>query len=42
MTTDIKLSKAQISRIMKSGEFLGKMLGKLGKKNIVRPCYSFA
>ena len=29
MSTDIKLSKAQISKIIKSGGFLGKILGSL-------------
>ena len=32
MSTDIRLRKAQISKIIQSGEFLGKTLGKLGKK----------
>ena len=41
MSTDIRLSKAQISKIIQSGRFLGKKLGKLGKKSIVRPCCSF-
>ena len=30
MSTDIKLSKAQISKIIKSGGFLGSLLSKLG------------
>ena len=29
MSTDIKLSKAQISKIVKSGGFLGRLLGPL-------------
>ena len=29
MSTDIKLSKAQISKIIQSGGFLGKLLGPL-------------
>ena len=29
MSTDIKLSKAQISKIIRSGAFLGSLLGKL-------------
>ena len=29
MTTDIKLSKAQVKKIIESGGFLGKLLGKL-------------
>ena len=32
MSTDIRLRKAQISKIIQSGGFLGKTLGKLGKK----------
>ena len=32
LLTDIKLSKAQISKIIQSDRFLGKTLGKLGKK----------
>ena len=32
MLTDIKLSKAQISKIIQSGGFLGSWLAKLGKK----------
>ena len=31
MSTDIKLYKAQISKIIQSGEFLGKLLGPLLK-----------
>ena len=43
MSTDIKLSKAQISKIIVSGGFLGKLLGPLLKtglpliKNIIKP-----
>ena len=43
MSTDIKLSKAQISKIIQSGEFLGKLLGPLLKtglpliKNVIKP-----
>ena len=43
MSTDIKLSKAQISKIIQSGGFLGKLLGPLLKtglpliKNIIKP-----
>ena len=29
MSTDIKLSKAQISKIIQSGEFLGSLLSKI-------------
>ena len=32
MSTDIRLSKAQIFKIIRSGGFLAKMLNKLGKK----------
>ena len=32
MSTDIKLSKAQISKIIQSGWSLGSWLGDLGKK----------
>ena len=34
MSTDIKLSKAQISKIIKSGGFLGKILGLLLKAGL--------
>ena len=43
MSTDIKLSKAPISKIIKSGGFLGKLLGPLLKtglpliKNVIMP-----
>ena len=43
MSTDIKLSKAQIKKIIKSGGFLGKLLGPLLKtglpllKSVVKP-----
>ena len=43
MSTDIKLSKAQISKIIQSGRFLGKLLGPLLKtglpsiKKIIKP-----
>ena len=40
MSTDIKLGKAQISKISQSGEYLGSWLEDLGKKaltNIVIP-----
>ena len=30
MATDIKLSKAQIKKLIQSGEFLGNLLSKLG------------
>ena len=42
MSTDIKLSKAQISKIIQSGGFLGKLLGPLLKtglpliKNVIK------
>ena len=43
MSTDLKLSKAQISRIIQSGRFLGRLLGPLLKiglpliKNVIKP-----
>ena len=43
MSTDIKLSKAQISKIIQSGGFLGRFLGPLLKtelpliKNVIKP-----
>ena len=43
MSTDIKLSKAQISKISQSGAFLGKLLGPLLKtglpllKSVIKP-----
>ena len=43
MSTDIKLPKAQISKIIQSGGFLGKLLGPLLKtgfpliKNVIKP-----
>ena len=43
MSTDIKLSKAQISKVIKSGGFLGKLLGPLLKtgfpllKSVMKP-----
>ena len=43
MSTDIKLSKPQISKIIQSGGFLGKLLGPLLKtglpliKNVIKP-----
>ena len=43
MTTDIKLSKAQMSKIIQSGGFLGKLLGLLLKtgfpllKSVIKP-----
>ena len=43
MSTDIKLSKAQISKIIQSGGFLGKLLGPLLKtglpllKSVIKP-----
>ena len=43
MSTDVKLSKAQISKIIQSGGFLGKLLGPLIKtglpliKNVIKP-----
>ena len=43
MPTDLKLSKAQINKIIQSGEFLSKLLGPLLKtglpliKNVIKP-----
>ena len=43
MSTDLKLSKAQISKIIKSGGFLSRLLGPLLKtglpliKNVIKP-----
>ena len=43
LSTDLKLSKGQISKIIQSGEFLGKLLGSLLKiglpliKNVIKP-----
>ena len=43
LSTDIKLSKAQISKMIQSGEFLGTFLGSLLKtglplmKNVIKP-----
>ena len=43
LSTDIKLSKTQISKIIQSGGFLGKLLGPLLKtgvpliKNVIKP-----
>ena len=43
MSTDLKLSKVQISKIIQSGEFLGSLLSKLMKvaiplaKNVLSP-----
>ena len=36
MSTDIKLSKAQISKKIQSGGSFGSWLGKLGKKSITK------
>ena len=43
LSTDIKLSKTQLSKMIKSGEFLGRLLGSLLKtglsllKNVIKP-----
>ena len=34
MSTDIKLSKAQISKIIQSGEFVGSLLSKIAGKKV--------
>ena len=36
MSTDVKLSKAQISKIIRSGGFFGSCLGNLGKKALTK------
>ena len=41
MATDMKLIKAEISKMIQSGGFLSKALGKLGKESIARPCCPF-
>ena len=44
-STDINLSKTQLSKIVQSGGFLGRLLGPLLKtglslmKNIIKPCF---
>ena len=42
MSTDTKLSKAQISKIIKSGGSFGSWLGNLCKKSTSKYCYSFS
>ena len=43
LSTDIKLSKTQLSKVIQSGEFLGRVLGSLLKtglpliKNVIKP-----
>ena len=41
MSTDIKLSRAELSKIIQSGGFLGKTICNLDKKRFIRPCCSF-
>ena len=41
MSTDIKLSKAQISKTIQSGRFLGSQLSELGKKVVTDLSISF-
>ena len=41
MSTDIKLSKAQLSKIIKSGGLFGKMMGNLVKKSVNRSHWFF-
>ena len=41
MSTEIKLTKAQISKILQSGESFGSCIGNLGKKITNKCCYSF-
>ena len=44
ISTDLKLSRAQIFKIIQSGGFLGRLLGPLPKtglpliKNVIKPC----
>ena len=40
--TDIKLSKAQLSKIIQSGVFLGNMMSNLGNKSANKPCCFFS
>ena len=35
MSTDIKLSKAQLAKIIQLGGFLGNMMGNFGKKTLI-------
>ena len=42
MSTDIKLSKAQLSRVIKSSGFLGNMIDNLGKKSLMKLAISLA
>ena len=35
MSTDVKLSKAQLAKIIQLGGFLGNMMGNLGKKTLI-------
>ena len=42
MSTDIKLSKAQISKIIRSCEFFGSWLGNLRKKALTNVAISLA
>ena len=41
MSTDIKLSKAQLSKIIKSGGLFGNMMGNLVKKCVNRSHWFF-
>ena len=42
MSTDIKLSKAQISKIIQSGQSFGSWLGNLDKKALINVAIPFA
>ena len=42
MSTDIKPSKAQIFKIIRSGRSFGSWLANLGKKSTNKYCYSFS
>ena len=42
MSTDIKLSKTQISKLIRSGGSFGSWLANLGGKSTNKYCYSFS
>ena len=42
MSTNIKLSKAQISKVVHSGRSFGSWLANLSKKSTSKCCYSFS
>ena len=41
MSTDIKPSKAKMSKVIQSGQSFGSWLANLGKKSTNKCCYSF-